>query len=104
MTTASIPCVSYGGVVEDLNINSLIDNLLDVNTSKEIVEKSNTVLIDIQLDLESFTFGLSELSLLVDEQSELGKRIILLKKCLEDTRKKVDRLMKQNVPGKPIGI
>ena len=94
MRTTSIPCVSDGSVGKDLNMNSLIDNLLDVNSSKKIVEKSNAVLSDIQQDLESFTFGLSELSLLVDEQSELDERIILLKKCVEDTKKKVDRLMK----------
>jgi hypothetical protein len=94
MRTTSIPCVSDGSVGKDLNMNSLIDNLLDVNSSKKIVEKSNSVLSDIQQDLESFTFGLSELSLLVDEQSELDERIILLKKCVEDTKKKVDRLMK----------
>jgi hypothetical protein len=77
-----------------LRAHDLIDNLLDVNTSKEIVKKSNAVLSDIQQDLESFTFGLSELSMLVDEQSEFGERIILLKKCVEDTKSKVDRLVK----------
>jgi hypothetical protein len=75
-------------------MNGLIDSMLAVNTPKEIVEKPNTEIRDIQLDLASFTFGLSELYTLVDEQSELAERVILLKKCVEDAKRKVDKLMK----------
>ena len=85
-----IDCVLYGGV----GGICLIDNLSAENTPREIVENSYTALIDIQRDLESFTFGLSELYMLADEQSEFAERIVLLKKCVEDAKNKVDKLMK----------
>jgi len=92
-------------------MNVLVENLLDASfaisastasSSKQTVKKTNAVLFDIQLDLESFTFGLSELSMLVDEQSELGERITLLKNCVEGTERKVDILLKLNESGRPI--
>jgi hypothetical protein len=92
MITESTSCVSDCGVGADLNTNVLIDNLLGVNTSNEMVKKSDTAIRDIQLDLASFTFGLSELYMLADEKNQLGARIILLKKCVENTISKVDRL------------
>jgi hypothetical protein len=65
-------------------------NLLNTSYLKD------AVLSDIQQDLDSFTFGLSELSMLIDEQSELNARIILLHKCVEDAKSKVDNLIKMN--------
>jgi len=94
MITESISCVSDRVAGADLNTSNLIDNLLDVNTSREIVNAPYAAIQDIQLDLESFIFGLSELYMLVDSRSELGVRILLLKKCVEDTKSKIDRLVK----------
>jgi hypothetical protein len=94
MITESISCVSERVAGADLNTSNLIDNLLDVNTSKEIVHAPYTAIKDIQLDLASFIFGLSELYMRVDRQSKLGVRIFLLKKCVEDTKSKIDRLVK----------
>ncbi len=94
MINESISCVSDCGVGAGLNTSSQIDNLLDMNTSKEIVKVSNNAIKDIQLDLESFIFGLSELYMLVDRQNKLGVRISLLRKCVENTKSKIDRLVK----------
>jgi hypothetical protein len=65
-----------------------------VNTSVEFVNTPCAVIQDIQLDLESFIFGVSELYMLADSQGELGVRILLLKKCIEDTKAKIDKLLK----------
>ena len=94
MITESISSVIDCGACPDLDTNVLIDNLPDVNAAKKIAEKTNTAIRDIHLDLASFTFGLSELYMLVNEQSQLGEWIILLKKCVENTISKVDKLMK----------
>lgn len=92
MTTASIPCASNGVIEKDLLLIS----------PKKPAKTLMSMLSDIRQDLDSFTFGLSELSMRVDGRSELSRRIFLLHNCVENTKTKVDRLMKMNTPQMPI--
>jgi hypothetical protein len=91
---SSLGYADDGDAEEGLGTNVLIDNPPEVNISNENVNKFETAVRNIQLDLASFTFGLSELYMLTEKRGELSQRIILLKKCVDESISKVDKLLK----------
>jgi len=87
----SIGTISFNncGVEDDAGIK-LAENLpcLELNKGKNY----NSILKEIHLDLDSFLFGLSELSRVAGRPLEVSRRLMLLKKCVEDTIGKVEKL------------
>ena len=94
MINESVFCVTDPDVSVAPNTSLPINTLPDVNTANQIVNAPCSAIKDLQLDLASFIFGLSELRMRVVRQSELDVRISLLQNCLEDTKSKIDKFIK----------
>ena len=93
MTTETIPCVGDCVAVQDFPPGNMTDNPPDSSASNKVINAPYIALKDIQLDLASFIFGLSELHMRVNGLGDFAVRISLLQNCAENAKSKIDKLI-----------